>query len=496
MRGVMEERHDHSSMDRFCRRQTLASILIFTCIMGLAYVMGRTQFDEAHRQKFSYLMGFIWALGLGGVFAVSARLSRVLKTSASRLSTLSRRGVAQGGALSAGDVAECGPLGDAAESLRALESVIQQRINDLQTELNGLNAVLSAMEEGLVVVDAGKRLLMVNAAARKILNLQDDGLIGCPLQDVARQSELLGNIELSLGANQTCSFEFQVAPQKRFVLARCSPYRNDASNGGGGRQHGAVAVLHDITELRRLERVRTEFVANVSHELRTPLTSLLGYLETLSEDSGLDPEQAQKFLGVCRRQAERLSRIVEDLLRLSRLENPQQQEIAAAEIDLAVVVNSAVDQCHSHAEERRITIDAHLPDRAAIIFGDRGLLVQALSNLIENAINYNRDGGRVTVKLRPYDAAAKQWEISVEDTGIGIPTDAMGRIFERFYRVDKARSREGGGTGLGLSIVRHIALAHGASVHVESIIDKGSTFSLRFKARETQQASIMVHEID
>jgi two-component system, OmpR family, phosphate regulon sensor histidine kinase PhoR len=247
-------------------------------------------------------------------------------------------------------------------------------------------------------------------------------------------------------------------------------------------------VLHDISELRRLERMRSEFVANVSHELRTPLTSLLGYLETLQDEPWDDQEEAKRFIVVCRRQAERLSRIVEDLLRLSRLESPQQMA-NAVEVDLGDVVSTAVEGLRSMADERGIGLAVDVGGRRALVPGDRGLLTQAISNLIENAINYNREKGRVTVKMSGSsgtgaEGAGYQWDVTVSDTGIGIPKDALSRIFERFYRVDKARSRERGGTGLGLAIVKHIALAHGATIQVESELEKGTTFTLKFRSRE------------
>ena len=481
-----------STSSSLARRVTLAASLAVILATGLAWLLGRGYFDGVQSAAFYGILLALCFAGLVTAVVLGVMVQRAAQRAGHEIVQIAKEiGEGRG----AGVDLLPGVPEAASRALQSAATQVQQRIHALETELHGLNAVLSAMEEGLVVVDSDKRLLMVNAAARKILNLPEEGLTGRDLSEIARQNELLSNITLSLEASQTASFEFQVAG-KRHVLARCSPYRNNASTTDGDeRQHGAVAVLHDISELRRLERVRTEFVANVSHELRTPLTSLLGYLETLSEDAALDAEESRKFLQICRRQAERLSRIVEDLLRLSRLENPQ-QEIAATEIDLAQVVNTAVDQCRERGEERRISIETQLPDREAVIFGDRGLLVQALSNLIENAINYNREGGRVTVRLRSYPGSSKQWEISVEDTGIGIPSESLGRIFERFYRVDKARSREGGGTGLGLSIVRHIALAHGASVHVESVLDKGSTFSLRFKARERSEASWVVHGIN
>jgi signal transduction histidine kinase len=214
--------------------------------------------------------------------------------------------------------------------------------------------------------------------------------------------------------------------------------------------------------------------------LRTPLTSLIGYLETLELSSFDDVKEAHDFLGICVRQAENLNRIVEDLLRLSRLENPQ-SEIADAQVSLNEVVRSAVEQSSSTAIKRGIALTCETPDTEAHITGDRGLLVQAVGNLIENAIHYNREHGSVTVKLSPVKRTNGN---AVIDTGIGIPQDALQRVFERFYRVDKARSRSQGGTGLGLAIVKHIALAHGASVHVESEVGKGTTFLIRLKARK------------
>ena len=384
--------------------------------------------------------------------------------------------------------------GDSAQSLKRLAEEIEHKVAQLEAERNGLKAVLAAMEEGVIVVDSQKSIMVANAAARKILGIAQSDPIGALLSSVTSQSDLLTNIELSAGAGQACSFELQIplASENRVlnIMARCAPLHDES------RLAGAVAVLHDITALRALERMRTDFVANVSHELRTPLTSLLGYLETL-EGGWESEEQARQFLGTCRRQAENLSRIVEDLLRLSKLENPQ-QEIASMEIDLGEVANIAIEQCAPLSDQRKISLHVELPESAVLIRGERGLLVQALCNLIENAINYNRENGKVIVRLsplqRPENSSTNDtlWEIAVIDTGIGIPQSALKHVFERFYRVDKARSRDRGGTGLGLAIVKHIALAHGASVHVESEVNKGSTFFMRFKAMQPERQPINV----
>jgi two-component system phosphate regulon sensor histidine kinase PhoR len=406
------------------------------------------------------------------------------------------------------------PLETDAQLIAGIGEKLVKSMVSLENERDGLKSMLAAMSEGILVVDSRRSVLFSNPAARKILGIPDEGLLGQSLFQLTQQAELIANIEMSIVANQACSFEFDLsgaspaftatrAPdsgiiEKRYIQAHCAPYKIEKQ-----ALFGAVAVLHDITHLRRLERMRTEFVSNVSHELRTPLTSLIGYLETLEEAGFDDKAQAQEFLAVARRQSEQLAHLVEDLLRLSKLENPQ-NEIADVVVSLNEVVRSSVDQCKSLASKRAIALRYEIPEEEVWIDGDRGLLVQCVGNLIENAINYNRDSGSVLVRLTP---AQKQnaplgangsangseeagnefeWEIAVSDTGIGIPGHALNRIFERFYRVDKARSRSQGGTGLGLAIVKHIALAHGASVHVESEPGKGSTFFIRLKARKVR----------
>jgi two-component system phosphate regulon sensor histidine kinase PhoR len=441
----------------------------------------RADFD--HNFALFYLLGT--ALCVVGALIVSRLIARAAQRASVSAELLARGQTTLTAAISSPNLAA--ELASVLETIDRFSVEMRARMSALEAERNGLTAILGAMEEGLVVVDSRKLVLMANASARRIMGLPETELQGRPLQELTRQQEMLNNIDMAISASQTCNFEYQRAGSREHILVRCAPFRD-----GPKALYGAVVVLHDISELRRLERVRTEFVANVSHELRTPLTSLLGYLETLQDGAWMDRDQAQEFLQVCRRQAERLSRIVEDLLRLSRLENPQ-QEMAAAEINLEEVVGLAVEQSRALAGPRGITVELDLPGRAAAVWGDRGLLVQAVSNLVENAINYNRDNGKVIVKLgtwpprqpgAPAPASGEQWEIAVSDSGIGIPPEAVDRIFERFYRIDKGRSRERGGTGLGLSIVKHIALAHGASIHVESELDKGSTFRMRFKRHE------------
>ena len=458
------------------------ALVVYALAVLPVWFFGRRELPNP--EAFDHAVIWLFLAGLALTTVCTVLLTRMLIKSADRISETAE-------ALARGQLTRAQAAGtipsefsSVIETVDRFTSEMRARMAALEAERNGLTAILGAMEEGLLVVDAQGQVLMANLSARRILNLPETELEGRPLKELSRQQDLLANIDLSISESQTCNFEFMLPGSSHHILARCAPFRD-----GPKSLLGAVAVLHDITELRRLERMRTEFVANVSHELRTPLTSLMGYLETLQEGLCSDPEQIQQFLNVCRRQAERLSGIVEDLLRLSRLENPQ-QEMAAAKTNLEEILGVAVEQSRSLAETRGISLELDLPGRSAVIWGDRGLLVQAVSNLVENAINYNRDNGKVTVRLAQWPRGQtgqppgqEQWEVAVTDTGIGIPSDALNRIFERFYRVDKARSRERGGTGLGLSIVKHIALAHGASVHVDSELEKGSTFRLRFPSK-------------
>jgi two-component system, OmpR family, phosphate regulon sensor histidine kinase PhoR len=233
-------------------------------------------------------------------------------------------------------------------------------------------------------------------------------------------------------------------------------------------------VFHDVTDLKRLERVRQDFVANVSHELRTPLTAIKGYVEALRDGGLQDPIQADKFLGVIQHHSERMDKIVSDLLLLSEMESPD-RVLQKENLNFPEIIRAAVDSLRSLAEGKNQTIHFHPPEGLAPVFADGQKIHQVLVNLLHNAISYTPEGGALSVEIRPVPEGV---ECTVADDGIGIPPEDLSRIFERFYRVDKGRSRELGGTGLGLSIVRHIVEAHGGQVRVESKPGKGSRFTI------------------
>jgi two-component system phosphate regulon sensor histidine kinase PhoR len=254
------------------------------------------------------------------------------------------------------------------------------------------------------------------------------------------------------------------------VALRGAPLRD-----GTGAPAGAVVVLHDVTQLHRLEAVRRDFVANVSHELKTPITALRGMLETILDDPEMPEPTRRKFLGRMEGQALRLSAIVSDLLTLSRLEAAD-TVVAPEPLDLRDVMLASLHAVAATADGRRIAVASELPETPVTIAGDAVALEQAVTNLLDNAVKYTPEGGQVRTSLRVADGHAV---IEVADTGPGIPREHQDRVFERFYRVDKARSRELGGTGLGLSIVKHACRQHGGDVALASVPGHGSTFRIR-----------------
>ncbi|HET8720919.1 MAG TPA: ATP-binding protein, partial [Nitrospira sp.] len=264
----------------------------------------------------------------------------------------------------------------------------------------------------------------------------------------------------------------------------------EASVAGGEQDNEACAVLvfHDVTELRRLEHIRKDFVANVSHELRTPLTSIKGYVEALLDGGKDDPETSVRFLDIILKQSDRLNLILEDLLQLSKIESGQVQ-FKQERLDIGSVVERTIAMIKPLADKKQHRLHAEVEPHLPLLIGDQERLVQVLANPLDNAIKYTPEGGLVTVSARKIPVSGRTAvgphegiELTVTDTGIGIPEQDRPRVFERFYRVDKARSRELGGTGLGLAIVKHIVEGHGGHIRVEGNVPNGSRFVVRLPA--------------
>jgi two-component system phosphate regulon sensor histidine kinase PhoR len=367
------------------------------------------------------------------------------------------------------------------DELRSLSKAIgemgtqlRNKIEEISNEKDYLQTILKGMTEGVLVVDGRAHILMVNDALRQLLSLSSDVSDRMPVE-IIRNAELEEAIRKAIrdGENISLELDLSKAGEKTIEVSVVSIHTSSTrmeQDGEGIR--GAVAVFHDITRLKQLEKIRQDFVANVSHELRTPLTTIKGYAETLL-DGALKEDQAFQFVQVIQRHTDRLTKIVEDLLMLSKIETKEFQ-LKMETISLPNLMDDIIDFVKKPAEKKKISVSRHeiLPSLA--IWADRSYLEQILINLLDNAIKYTPEGGNVTVSAVEKDS--KDIQFSIEDSGIGIPKEDLSRIFERFYRVDKGRSKELGGTGLGLSIVKHLVQAHGGRVWVESQLGKGSIF--------------------
>jgi two-component system phosphate regulon sensor histidine kinase PhoR len=357
-------------------------------------------------------------------------------------------------------------LAHLADSLGRTFAGLGQTFRTLTDERNRSSAILDSMVEGVAVVTGDERILFCNWAFEQILELPEGSSQGRTLVEALRQADLVGLVRQALSGVDELTGEVEVGTvRRRNFSVTAAPVRAAGANG-------AVLVLHDITELRRLERVRRDFVANVSHEFKTPLTAIQGFAETLLNGALDDLENRKRFVEIIREHARRLARLTDDLLKLSRIEAGR-LELEMRPIRVEALVNGCIETSRLNAEARGVQMNVDLPENVPAVRGDGAQLGEVLQNLLDNALQYTPSGGRVELKAR---SNGHDVIFTVTDTGIGIPESDLERIFERFYRVDAARSREAGGTGLGLAIARHIVDAHGGRIWVESAIGQGSRF--------------------
>lgn len=329
-------------------------------------------------------------------------------------------------------------------------------------------ATMSGMREGLLVVDRDMRVVSSNAAAQHVFKLRDGTPLSQRLTELTRNPAIYGAFQDALNGIERSGVKVETyGTDRRIFDLRIVPLSNTE-----GIPQGAIGVFFDVTRLEKLERVRQEFLSNVSHELRTPLTAILAFIETLESGAVDEPEKSQRFLKIIRKNAVRMHTLIDDILELSAIEAGQ-VTVEARDIELSSIVNDVMASLNAKASARSVVLENHVkPD--AVVYADPRRLEQMLTNLIDNAIKFNREGGRVTVGYERNGSS----RILVQDTGDGILPQHLDRLFERFYRIDRARSREMGGTGLGLAIVKHLARAHGGEVRVRSRIGEGSTFEI------------------
>ena len=358
-----------------------------------------------------------------------------------------------------------------ADAMNQMAAQLDNRIKTIISQRNQLETVLASMLEGVIAIDGEERIVSINRAAAQLFENEPANCKNKSIQEVIRSSALQEFIRSALNNPNPAEEDITVYQNKeRVIEAKSSPLL-----GVERKQIGTLVLFNDVTQLRRLENMRRDFVANVSHEIKTPLTAIKGFVETLLQGKVDKAEEKERFLGIIQNHVDRLNSIVEDLLALSRIEQADgRKDINLEQVKIRDIFEAAIQLCRSKAEDKRIRIelDCEKGTRAVL---DSALIEQAVVNLLDNALKYSEPQSTVLLKSQQQNS---EMIISVEDHGIGIAQKHLARLFERFYRVDKSRSRNMGGTGLGLAIVKHIAQAHGGHVTVESRLGEGSRFSI------------------
>lgn len=360
------------------------------------------------------------------------------------------------------------PFQDIVSGAREMAISLEEKSQMAQESRDRILATLESMAEGVMMVDAEGKNIFVNSALSDSIGFKKEQAIGAYYWETFRDPGVNEMIATCLRARQTLKKEHTVLLSTLVFEIQVSPVLS------GNDFLGIVAVFHDVTRLKELERVRTEFVANVSHELKTPLTSILGFVETLKDGAVDDKENRGKFLQIIEDQSRNLHSLIEDLLFLSKIES-HAEVVRRQNVDLETLIQKTLKFFDFQIRDKKIKLELEFSKKPFFLEADPGLLERALSNLIDNAIKYNVPNGNIGIFV---SEKSGQTLVQVRDTGLGIAEQDLPRIFERFYRADKSRSRETGGTGLGLSIAKHIVERHGGRVEVSSAPQKGSVFSL------------------
>ncbi len=429
--------------------------------------------EQAVREFHRGLWGFsLLILALAG--GVSLLFFRSVSNRIGRLKQFSRR-VAEGDFRPLPHDRSNDELADLSATLNQTALKLDHTIQSLTQERNQSSAILASMEEGVVVIGSDQRIIYCNSAFCEAMEVESKSCEGRPIAELIRYSDLLSLIQKTLTNGVTLHGDVVVGSiRARSFAVTAAPIHSDE------KTTGAVLVLHDITEIRRLERARRDFIANISHEFKTPLTAIQGFAETLLGGALEDAENQRRFLEIIREHTMRLGRLTDDLLKLAQIE--------AGQLPLesqAIAVGQVIDQCleaaRIEAKQKNIVLNAEYDSSLPPLYGNTRSLHEILENLLDNAVRYTSPGGRIDVKAAVEESGIV---LSVSDSGIGIPKSDQDRIFERFYRADAARSRESGGTGLGLAIVKHLVEALGGRIRVESEVGQGSTFYIHLPLKK------------
>ena len=372
-----------------------------------------------------------------------------------------------------------GEIGDLSQSINALAASLQRQMKEIEENEQQLTSIISNMVSGVMLANQDGKVVLLNSAMERFLSQHKGNLIGQSYEKVGERFALSPHIHAVFETNEKVHEEVHsYYPQERIMDAHLAPYY-----GQGWQQRGVIVVLHDITEIRRLEKMRSDFVANVSHELKTPVTSVRGFSETLMSGEVTDEETTKQFLKIIHDESQRLDRLIRDLLNLSKIER-QKMPLNLETLNMTALVHEVSVTLQGAIEEKRTRLVLPDPSKDVYLQGDEDRLRQIILNLVGNGINYTAEGGTVTVSLKEN---VEKVRLIIKDDGIGIPEESLPRIFERFYRVDRARSRHSGGTGLGLAIVKHLIESHHGEIEVESREGEGTTFTVILPKKQEDQ---------
>ena len=354
------------------------------------------------------------------------------------------------------------------EAFNYMAQTLKEKVQEIVKGKEQLESLLSSIVSGIILLDREGKIVLTNPAAEAIISFSREEVLGKSHLSLLRNLDLSNKVEKVYKTGKPERLEIVLNyPYEKILEVHVAPVTSSE-----GDVFGLVLVFHDITEIRRLEKVRSEFIANVSHELRTPVTSVKGFTETLLEEDTLqDPQAVKEFVTIINQEAERLSRLISDLLELSRIEG--QGPLKFAPVNLKMVAEETFKKLKPQLKKKKLTLNLDCPSTSPYVLGDEDKIYQVFLNLLDNSVKYTPEEGEIQVTLKE---EGKNMMVIVKDTGIGIPQDEISRIFERFYRVDKTRSRKYGGTGLGLTIVKHIIEAHHGSIWVESMPSRGVSF--------------------
>lgn len=358
-----------------------------------------------------------------------------------------------------------------ADNINYLVEELQSKIRLANEEKSKLMTALTSINEGVLILNTDGKIEFVSPSLANIVAEQFGDVGGMTLMEAFRNVDLLRMYQRFKQFPDTVTGEITLGSLDPVIMS----VSISEVHGYPGEEKDMI-VFHDVTRLKKLERIRTDFVANVTHEIRTPLTAVIGYLETLQTGALSNTEDARRFIDIILKQAQRLNRLVEDLMTISKIELGE-IHFRFEEVLLLDVINSVLPLVEAKAQAKTISIENRLPEKTQPVSADRDRLSQVFVNVLDNALKFTPEGGRVTIGAEEKDGYVV---VTIEDTGVGIPREEIQRLGERFYRVDKARSRELGGTGLGLSIVKHLMLAHGGKMEIESQLGRGTTVSLCF----------------